>query len=163
MWPIGIKSGFITVLGFIAYGLIIQLIGLKPTLWGGYVVLTLGIYSGHYYYKAANNSTMTYKQGLGIGLIVVSFAGLLNALPVYLYTRFIDADFNTRNIPDIQKTLQQMGADTVIIEKAVQLIQHKTPELLLLGTLVSTMLLGLIFTLVITAFSRHPKKKNTQV
>jgi hypothetical protein len=56
MWTIGIKSGLITVLGLIAYGLIVQMMKLEQTLWGklDYVVLALGIYVGHYHYKAGS-------------------------------------------------------------------------------------------------------------
>lgn len=160
MWTIGIKSGLITVLGLIAYELLVQIMGLQHSLWGnlGSLVLALGIYSGHYYYKAANSGRMTYRQGLKLGLIIVSFAGLANALPAYLYTKFMDDTFIVQLTENIKKALQQPAVDEAITEKAVQLIQHMTPEFLLIGILVSTVLLGFSFTLVIAAFSKHSPK-----
>ncbi len=160
MWSIGIRSGFITVLGLIAYGLVIQLVGLQQSLWGnlGSVVLALGVYSGHYYYKAANGGCMTYNQGLKLGLIIVSFTGLINALPVYWYTQRIDKSLIVQLQKNIQQAVQQTAIDETIAKKTVQLVQNITPEILSIGVFSSTVLLGLVFTLVITVFSRHSPK-----
>ena len=160
MWTIGIKSGFITVLGLIAYGLIVQLMRLQHTLWSSleYVVLALGIYSGHYYYKSANSGFMTYKQGLKLGLVIVSLASLVNTLPIYLYARFMDATFITQLIENVQSTLQKTATNQAVTEKAIQFMHHMTPEFLLIGIFISTILLGFSFTLIIAAFSRHPRK-----
>jgi Protein of unknown function (DUF4199) len=160
MWTIGIKSGLITVLGLIAYELVIQLMGLQHSLWSDLerVVLALGIYSGHYYYKAANHGLMTYRQGLKLGLITISLVGLVNALSVYLYTKLVDGYFIMRLTEAVQNTLQQKGTDGAIAEKIVRSMQYMTPELLLIGTWVSTVLLGFVFTLVIAIFSRHPQE-----
>src|SRR3569623_1738341 len=160
MWTIGIKSGLITVLSVIAYGLIVQLMGLQHSSWGNlyYAVLALGIYSGHYYYKAANNVTMTYKQGLGLGGIVILFVGLANTLPLYLYTKFIDTSFILQLTETIQKAWQQKDLDEVMTGKVIQFIQHMNPELLSIGTFLSTILLGFALTLIIAVFSKRPPK-----
>ena len=160
MWTIGIKSGLITVLGLIAYGLVVQFMGLHHALWSrlDYVVLALGIYSGHYYYKAANNGLMTYKQGLGLGLISTSFAGLVNALPIYLYIKLTDASFIVQLTENVQKTMQQKGIDEATTAILVHAMQHMTPEFLVIGAFGSTVLLGFAFTLIIATFSKHPKK-----
>jgi hypothetical protein len=160
MWRIGIKSGIIIVLGFTAYGLTVQLMELQGSLWNNlyYVVLVLGIYSAHYYYKEANSGLMTYQQGIKLGLISVLCAGFLNACPIYLYARFVDASFIAQLIQNAQELLQQRGAEEAITTEIVQTIQRMSPEALALGILVSTALLGLTLTLVIAAFSRHSKK-----
>ena len=163
MWSIGIKSGVITLLGLMAYELVGQLIELQHPLWSNLssVVLALGVYSGHYYYKAANGGVMSYGQGLKLGLIVVSFVGLTNALPVYLYSRFMDNTLTVQLQETVQKALQQMTIDESITAKALQLIHHMTPEFLCIGVLASTVLLGFSLTLIIAAFSKH-SSKNTQ-
>ena len=159
MWSIGIKSGLITVLGLVAYGLVVQLTGLQQSLWGnlGTVVLAIGIYSGHYYYKAANNGLMTYRQGLKLGLITTSFTGMVNALPVYLYAQ-MDTSLLVQLQENVQNMLQQATVDKGITIKTAQLIQHMTPGFLLIGVFVSTVLLGLFFTLIIATFSRYSPK-----
>ena len=159
MWVIGIKSGVITVLGLMAYGLIVPMLGLQPSLWGvEYVVLALGIYSGHYYYKAANNGLMTYQQGLKLGLIISSFTGLVNGLIIYLHTKRSDPSLLEKLAENVQKALQQKGVSETMIEEVVQWVQHMPPALLLLGTFASTVLLGFALTLVVTVFSRSPKR-----
>jgi hypothetical protein len=160
MWTIGIKSGLITVLGLLAYGLVIQLMGLQYSLWGNleYAVLALGIYSGHYYYKAANNGSMTYQQGLRLGGIIASFTGLVNALPIYLYIKLTDASYLTQLAENVQRALRQKGIDETVAEKIIRFMQHMPPEFLLIGIFVSTVLLGIAFTLVIAAFSKTAKK-----
>ena len=162
MGLIGIKSGIITVLGLIAYGLIAPMVGLQQSLWDGsaYVVLALGIYSGHYYYKAANKGVMTYQQGLKLGLIVISFTGLVNGLIVYLHAKRLDPLFIEKLNESVQKALQEKGFSEAIIEQVGQMMQHMTPAFLLLGTLVSTVLLGFALTLVIALFSSTPKQAN---
>jgi predicted GNAT family acetyltransferase len=122
------------------------------------VVLALGIYSGHYYYKAVNHGLMTYRQGLKLGFIITSFVGLVNALSVYLYTKLIDDSLIVQLTEGVQDTLRKKGMEEPITEKMVLVMQHMSPELLLIGTLVSTVLLGFVFTLVIAAFSRHPRR-----
>ena len=157
MRTIGIKSGLITVLGLLAYGLVIQRMGLQYSWWGNleYVVLALGIYSGHYYYKAANNGSMTYQQGFRLGLIISSFTGLVNALPIYLYLKSIDASYIVPLTENVQSALQRQGIDATVVEKVVRFMKHMTPEFLLMGILISTLLLGIALTLVIAAFSKH--------
>jgi hypothetical protein len=160
MWTIGIKSGLITLLGLISYGLIVELTGLQYLLWSNveHVVLALGIYSGHYYYKTVNQGLMTYKQGLKLGFITTSFVGLVNALSVYLYTKLIDGALIVQLTEGVQDTLRKKGIEESITEKVVWGLQRISPELLLIGTLVSTVLLGFFFTLAIAAFSRHPRR-----
>lgn len=168
MWTIGIKSGLMTILGFIAYGQVVQLMGLKYSLWGnlGPLVLALGIYSGHYYYKLANGGWMTYKQGLKLGLVVVSFVGLVSTLPLYLYIKFMGASFSAgfaEGVSEsIQKTLQRENIDQAIIEEVVQSIQQMAPEFFVIFVFSGTVLLGFACTLVIAAFSKHSKKITQQ-
>jgi Protein of unknown function (DUF4199) len=160
MWTVGIKSGLITFLGLFAYGLIAELMRPQHVLSSNlaHVVLALGIYSGHYYYKAVNHGSMTYKQGLKLGLIVTSFVGLVNAFLVYLYTKLINGSLIVHLTQGVQNTLRQEGMEETTTEKIVLLLQHMAPELLLISTLAGTILIGFVFTLVIAVFSRHPRR-----
>ncbi|MEM9417180.1 MAG: DUF4199 domain-containing protein [Bacteroidota bacterium] len=160
MWIIGIKSGIITVLGLIAYGLLIQSLAGQAALIGRleYIVLALGIYSGHYYYKAANKGLMTYRQGLKLGLIVTSFTGSFNGLLLYLYARQAAPAGIERLTENMQKALQQQGVGAPMREEVGQWMQQLTPTLLGVGTFISTVLLGFALTLVVAAFSRSSQK-----
>ena len=160
MWRICIKSGLIIVLGFIACGLVISLMGLQRLSWNNlyYVVLVLGIYFGHYCYKEAHHGLMTYQQGVKLGLISVAFVSLVNACPIYLYTKLVDASLISQLAQSVQESLRQKGIEEASVEEVVQTIQRMPPEVLAIGILVSTVLLGFAFALVIAAFSKYPKK-----
>ena len=66
MWSISIKSGVISVLGLLAYGLIMQTLGWHHPLLENlaYGVMALSIYSGHAHYRAARLGVMTYYDCL---------------------------------------------------------------------------------------------------
>ena len=164
MWIIGLKSGIITVLGLMAYGLLIQSLGGQAAPIGRleYVVLALGIYSGHYYYKAASNGLMTYRQGLKLGLIVTSFTGFVNGFLLYLYAQHATPTGIEKLTEHVQKALQQQGVGTPMREEVGQWMQQLTPTLLGVGTFISTVLLGFALTLVVTAFSRSSQKATSQ-
>lgn len=160
MWLIGIRSGIITVLGLIAYGLFVQMMNLSTSLWGSleYVVFALGIYSGHYYYKYANRGFMTYGKGIQVGLIVVTFTGLVSSVVSYT-AAFVDPSFTKRIISGVKIALQQNYIDEGNIQEVVRFIEaNMTPELLLGITLLATLLTGLVFTLVITVFSKRSEQ-----
>lgn len=159
MWSIGIKSGIITFLGLIAYGLLIPNLGLSGL---EYVVLSLGVYSGHYYYKAANNNLMSYGQGLKLGLIIVSFTGLINGLIMSFAIMHADPVLLEKLTENVQKVLQKKGISEPIIEEAGQLMLNMSPVLLGLGIFVSTVLLGFALTLLVSAFSRSSPSTTNQ-
>ena len=157
MWSIGIKSGIITALGFIAYVLVIQIIGLTGPLGSKlvYAVLLLGIYSGHYFYKSASSGFMSYIEGVKVGLIVVFSAVLLLGLVGYTYVSLMDTMLRERFLSDAQQAFQTEGLD----EDAIAFIMHYvTPERLVFASLLSILLTGCVFTLIITIFSRNPQK-----
>ncbi|MEM7055666.1 MAG: DUF4199 domain-containing protein [Bacteroidota bacterium] len=158
MWLIGIRSGIITVLGLVAYGLFVQITELNTSIWGNleYVVFALGIYSGHYYYKYANRGFMSYGEGIQVGLIVIVFTGLVNSVFSYAAARFIGPSFIKRIISGVKIALQQSPLDEGNIQEGVRFIEaNMTPELLLVITFFTTLLTGLIFTLLITVFSKR--------
>lgn len=159
MWSIGIKSGVITFLGLIAYGLLIPNFGLSGL---EYVVLSLGIYSGHYYYKAANNNLMSYGQGLKLGLIIVSFTGFINGLIMYFIIKHTDPVLLEKLTENVQKVLQKKGISAPIIEETGQLLLHMSPVLLGLGIFFSTVLLGFSLTLLVSVFSRSSPRTTSQ-
>lgn len=158
MWTIGLKSGIITFLGLIAYGLLLPSLGTGLE----YVVLALGIYSGHYYYKASNDGLMSYRQGLQLGLIVSAFTGFINGFIIYLYTQHADPSWIEQLSKNLQNILQKKGVASPMIEEVGQLMQHMSPAHLGIGIFLSTVLLGFALTLVVTAFSKSSQKTTSQ-
>ncbi|XWN35068.1 MAG: DUF4199 domain-containing protein [Roseivirga sp.] len=159
MWSIGIKSGVITVLGLLAYGLVVQTLGWHHPLLENlaYGVMALGIYSGHYHYKAARQGLMTYREGLQLGLIVSAFVGIVQGLLIYVHTKYIDLAFIDQLMASIQVALQKRNLDEASVATSVRFLQqYVTPFLLSISTSVSTVLMGLVLTLIIAAYARSP-------
>lgn len=162
MGLIGIKSSIITLLAILAYGLLVQLLGIQTTIWGHLeqLVFALGIYSGPYYYKHANKGCMTYSQGVQIGLIVVAFTGLISGLLTYVVSQFIDPGFIKRLLAGIQQALQQDYLKPENNQQFMELLEaHLTPLSLLAMIVVTTCLTGFIWTLIIAYFSKSDQQK----
>jgi len=162
MWTIGIKSSIITVLGLIAYGLLVQTMGgthlLPENLVGG-IGIGLGICSSHYHYKAARQGQMTYREGLQLGLLVSGGVGIVQGLLIYAYTKYIDLNFIDQLIATAEAALQQRHLDATVVEASVRLMQqYVTPAFLLVAHLSSTIVLGLAWALFIAAWMRTPSQ-----
>lgn len=149
MWIIGIKSGIITILSTTAYALMVQLSNMQPTFLDtlGNIWLAVGIYSGHYYYKRAHNNFMNYPQGICLGLIISTFVGLCYVLCIYGYSKMYPS-WHAQLTTTIQQSLHQTGGNT-------SLIQYLSLAGLLTSIFMSTVLLGLVYTLVITIYTRR--------
>jgi hypothetical protein len=156
MWLIGIRSGIITVLALIAYGLLVDLLHLQASIWGHLelIVLALGIYSSHYYYKQAHQGYMTYGQGLQIGLMVVAFTGVVSGISSYLVSKFLDPGFIKRLVASLQIGLEQPGSPEVNQRLLALMESSLTPQALSIFTCLFTCLVGFILNLLIAAFTK---------
>ena len=101
---------------------------------------------------------MTYKQGLKLGLIVTAFTGLVNGLIIYSYARFAASDFAEQLNKQAKIVSQQENIGESVGTEVGQLMQYMTPELLLVGTFISIVLIGFALTLIITTFSKQSPK-----
>ena len=161
MWLIGIRSGIITILLLIAYGMIVQMMQLKSSIWGNleHVVFAIGIYSGHYYYKYAHKGYMTYREGVQVGLIVAGFTALVSGAFTYGVAKFVDPFFTKKMVASIKVALQQNQLEEGKVQEIVHFIEaNMTPGVLLVIIPLATLLVGFIFNLIIAIFSRHAKQ-----
>jgi len=160
-WSIGIKSGIITLLALMLYGLIIQVGGFTYSILGNleYILLILGIYSSHHFYKSANGGIMSYGQGIKLGLIVMLFIGSITGIVNYVYVRFIDPDLLTTLANKMQEMLQNKGLDKASIEETMrQLKSYLTPKSIALLTPLIVVAIGFVLTLIIALFSKSKPK-----
>jgi len=161
MWLIGIRSGIITILALIVYGLLIQTLQLQSSIWSnlGPVVFAIGIYSGHYYYRYANRGYMSYSEGVQVGLIVVAFTGIVSGLLSYGVAKFVDPNFTRLIRENIKLSLQQNQPNEEKVQALTHLLDaYVTPEFLLVIIPLTTLLVGFIFNLVIAAFTKRTKQ-----
>ena len=102
---------------------------------------------------------MTYGQGVQVGLIVAAFTGLVSGVASYVAARFVDPSFTKRVVEGGKIALQKSHLDEGRVQEVVRFMEANiTPEFLLVITPLTTLLIGLVFTLVITVFSKRSKE-----
>ncbi|MHB9148145.1 MAG: DUF4199 domain-containing protein [Candidatus Amoebophilus sp.] len=161
MWLIGIRSGIITLLALIAYTLLVQVLNLKNSILGHleYAVFTLGIYSALFYYKNANNGSITYMQGLQVGMIAVLFTSVVISVLTYVMLFTYGNNFVNTLLLEFKKSVQQIDLTNNSVQNSITLIESVFNSKLL-GVLIflSISFTGFIFTLFIALFA---KKNNS--
>lgn len=159
IWPIGFRVGVILTLVLIIYWMLLQVTGMASNQALGlvvYVFYILAITWAHRTYKESGDGYMTYGQGLGLGMIVSGVSGLIYGLFTYAYLKFIDDSMIGELINQSRMTLEQQGLDDEQIDQALAITQMVTnPEALMMGTVLGTLFMGLIFSLVISAFTKN--------
>jgi hypothetical protein len=162
MWLIGIRSGIITILSLIAYGLLVDLLHLQASIWGHleHIVWAIGIYSSHYYYKQVHQGYMTYGQGIQIGLITVAFTGIVSGLCSYLMSKFLDPNLIKRLVASLQVGLEQSGLSEENQRLLVLMENSLNPQTLSIFTCLSMCLVGTLLNLLIAAFTKCIRPKN---
>ncbi|OJW68554.1 MAG: hypothetical protein BGO68_01240 [Candidatus Amoebophilus sp. 36-38] len=157
MWLIGIRSGIITLLALIAYKLLVQTLSISNSFLGHleHIVFGLGIYSAHYYYRYANKGTMSYKQGIQVGMITVLFTSLIASLLTYSMFLKYGKQFMSALFMELKNTAQQLDPGNSLMQDNpifIELINN--PRFFIFMMFLSITLTGFIFTLLISLFSR---------
>lgn len=164
LWPVGFRVGVILALALIIYSMLLQVTGMatqQALSYLTYVFYILGIIWAHKTYKETGNGYMSYGQGLGLGMIVAGVAGLISSLFTYFYLKFIDDSMLGEILNQSRIALEEQGMDDEQIEQALAMTQKfTTPEMLMVWGLLGALLTGLIFGLVISAFT---KKNNPEL
>ena len=124
----------------------------------GIVILIVGIVLAHRAFKAANEGYMSYGQGLGIGTVLAAVSGTLSAIFNYVYRAFIDPDMAARLVEQMRAKLEAAGnMSDVQIDQAISLsTKFSTGPIGLVIGIVSSVIFGLLLSLVIAAITKHP-------
>lgn len=95
MEKIGLKYGFFTALGLIAYFLLMMLFGLEKVLelrFFNAVIIAAGICLGIRGYKISVGGNLHYLKGIGTGLLTAMVASALFAVFMLVYTKTAGGD-----------------------------------------------------------------------
>ncbi len=161
----GIKFGLITACILVIYNATLQMSGLitnSALSFIGLALLIAGVIMSMRSFKNLNGQLMSYKQGLSIGTVTASLAGIIGQLFNYIYVNMID-DSNAILLMEKQREkLEKSGIDAQTIEKTMELMKKNTysPLSILWGALAS-ILVGFIISLVIAAVMKKasPEEK----
>ncbi|QJX45597.1 DUF4199 domain-containing protein [Hymenobacter taeanensis] len=157
----GIRYGLITGLVTVIVTLAINMSGLEqsPAKWLSFLVLLAGIWMAHTYFKQHNNGFMSYSQGLGIGSLLSAITGLLNGIVSYVYINFVDTEFLTRSMERARAEMEAQGKlnDEQIDQALGMAAKFTNGPFMLIGAILGTLLFGFIFSLIISAITKHTR------
>jgi hypothetical protein len=154
---VGIKYGIYLALVSILYTLILQILGLAAKQALGYVgiiFVIIALYLAHRDYKRSNEY-MSYGQGLGISMIIVTISSVLSSLFSYIYIKFVDSSMLDviREQGIIQ--MEERGMSDAQIEQAMEMqARFTTPEMILIFGILGGIFFGFIVSLIVTAITK---------
>jgi len=121
-----------------------------------YIILIAGIIIGTRSYRdQALQGFITYGKALGYGVVLCVFTGIVFGIFTYLLYEVIDPGLMEQNMKIIQEEMLNQGVSPERVETMTEMQrQFRTPFMMLIGSIFSYSLLGLIFSLVTSAFLR---------
>ena len=160
IWVKGTKGGAITALVLIVFSVLVFTTGIEALKSANgianYLSIIIGIILTQKAFKSENRGFMSYGQGLGLGSVLGLIAGAINGAFTYIYFQFVDSTplelikdeaidkLDSQNLTDDQYDQTLMIYDYIF-----------SPAGLSLMGLVGIFLLGFVFSLIISAFTKE--------
>lgn len=121
-----------------------------------WLIVIGGIVWAHSEYKKQNEGFMSYSQGLGIGVLVSLIGGLIVSVFSALLMHFIDPTILKNILNQTRRKLEQDPRMTdEIIEQTMSITETMMqPHWLIIISLISYLIVGLILSLIIAAFTK---------
>lgn len=158
---IALKWGLIISIANIVYSTIINMSGLwKNSMLGmiGFLILIGGIVLALREFKTNNNGFMDFGEGFGLGTLMSTIVGMLGSAFSLIYTKFIDTTM-MEQIKDFQvEKMEAQGLTDEQIEQALEMgAKFSSPGMVFIIGVIMYLVLGAIFSLVISAIMRKSK------
>ena len=124
-----------------------------------WLILIAGIVMGTRSYRDQSlGGFITYGKALGYGVVLCVFAGIVTGLFTYLLYEVIDPGLMEKSIRVIQEEMLNSGMPADQVESMTQIQQKfRTPFMMLISSVFTYSLLGLIFSLITSAFLKKDK------
>lgn len=154
----GLLTGLVSVI--ISFGLYALELEQQPVVrFLTLAVLAVGIVLAMRNFKDQNTGFMSYGQGLSVGLTVSGVVGVLSAVFVYVYTKFVDPEVMTRMMDKARVDLEAKGSmsDAQIDQAMAMSSKFMTGPFMFAFTILGTLVLGLLISLLAAAFVKNPK------
>src|SRR5690606_8621772 len=99
---------------------------------------------------------MSYGQGLGLGVYVAGLAGIISSIFLYLYLTLIDNSMIAIIMEKTRRDMEASGRGDDEIEQALSMTEKMmTPEMIVIFAILGSLLMGLVFSLIISAFTKN--------
>lgn len=124
-----------------------------------YIILITGIVVGTRAYRdQVLGGYISYSKALGYGVLLCVFTGIVFGIFTYLLYEVIDPGLMERNMQIIQEEMLNQGVSADQVEAMTEMqARFRTPFMMLIGSIFSYSLLGLIFSLITSAFLKKDK------
>lgn len=160
------KYGALTGVVLILFSVILYAIGLKgdnKITYLNYVFLLGGIIIGTKEYRdKVREGDLSYGQGLGLGVLVSVFAGLMLAFYTYIFMKFISPEIIQEMLLMAEQQLVEQGKTESEIEMALKYTaMFMTPGIISIMLVVMHLFFGFIFSLITAAvFRKEPTNQS---
>lgn len=154
-----LKWGIISAISNIIYITILYISGLwlfRFSDWFSYIILIASIIFSMKDFKRINNNSMSYNRGLWLGSLVSTISGIVFCGYKYIYTKLIDRNILKKVVELQESELEKRGMSEEQIGEIMRISQKfMNQELTLLISILSFIFIGVIFSLVISAFQKN--------
>lgn len=126
--------------------------------WLGFVIMAVVLFLG---IKAVREESpgqyMSYGKGVGTGVLISLFSGLMSAVYSFIHFKFINTEFADYQMEIIRAKWEQAGMSADQMEKAEGMARAMMgPVASAIMTPIMVLFFGLIFSLVIAAILKRP-------
>lgn len=154
---VGMKYGIYLALISIIYSLILQIAGLAANQalgYVGFIFTIIALVMGHNEFKKSNEF-MSYGQGLGISMIIISISAVLSSIFSYVYIKFVDDSILETIRIKAEEQMMNQGLSDAQIEGAMEMqAKFSTPEMIMVFGLLGAIFFGFIIALIVTAITK---------
>jgi hypothetical protein len=154
---VGLKYGIYLALVSIIYTLILQILGLAANRWLGYVgfiFIIVALVLAHKDFKRSNEF-MSFGQGLGISMIIVTISSVLGSIFTYIYIKFVDNSMLDVIREQSIAQMEKRGLSDTQIDQALEMqAKFTTPEWILIFGILAGIFFGFIIALIVTAITK---------
>ena len=119
-----------------------------------FAVLWLGIKAGR---EAAPDRSLSYGAGVGAGVLISLYSGLMSAVCVYIHFKFINPDFSDYQMELIRQKWTASGMSAAQMENAETMARKFLgPGISAAFTPIISVFFGTIYSLIIAAILKRP-------
>jgi hypothetical protein len=117
-----------------------------------YLVLSL-------YRKEKMGGIMSYTQSLGMGSLIMVVAGIISAVYMYVFIKYIDPNFINVMMQMQENKMLEKGMDEATIEKAMEFTSKmRSVGFMTIMAFVWTAFMGVIFSAIVSIFLKKEPK-----
>jgi len=154
---VAMQNGLLIALALILYNLLLYVSGmLENILMGylGYFIFIGGLVWGIKSYRDKQlGGIISYGEALGSGTLISLFAAIILAVYIFVFFEYIEPDMMENQMDKVAEDLYEQGISDEQIEMGMKYSRmFSAPWVLALGTVMSYVFFGFLFSLIISIF-----------